>query len=54
MALAESADRGIAGHRADGGKAMGHQRGPGAHARGSGRGFAASVTSTDDNDVERF
>ena len=52
MALAEPADRRIAGHRADGREAMRHQRGPGAHARGSRRGFAAGMAAADDDDVE--
>ena len=52
MALAEPTDRRIAGHRADGRKAMGHQRRLGAHARGGARGFAAGVASADDDNVE--
>ena len=52
MALAEAADRGIAGHRADGRKAMGHQRRPGAHARRRARGLAAGVAAADDDNVE--
>ena len=52
MALAETADRGIAGHRTDGRKAMGHQRRRRAHAAGRARGFAAGVASADDDDVE--
>ena len=52
MALAQPADRGIAGHRADGRKTMGDQRRPGAHARGDGRGLAAGVASADDDDIE--
>ena len=52
MALAEPADRRIAGHRADGREAMGHQRGLRAHAGGRGRGFAAGVAAADHDDVE--
>ena len=52
MALAEAADRRIAGHRADGRKPMGHQRGPRAHARGRSRGLAAGMAAADDDDVE--
>ena len=52
MALAEPPDRGIAGHRPDGRKPMCYQRRPGAHARGRARGFAAGVTSADDDYVE--
>ena len=52
MTLAESADRGIAGHRPDRGKAMGDQRRAGPHPCGSARGLAAGVTSADDDDVE--
>ena len=52
MALAEPADRRIAGHRADGREFVRHQRGFGAHPRRRGRGFAAGVAAADDNDVE--
>ena len=52
MALAETADGGIAGHRADGRKAMGHQRRPRTHARRRARGLAAGVAAADDDDVE--
>jgi hypothetical protein len=52
MTLAESTDRRIAGHRADGCKAMGHQGGLGAHTRSRTGGLAASVASSNDNDVE--
>ena len=52
VALAETADRGIAGHRADGRETMRHERRLGAHARGCGRGFAASMASTDDDNIE--
>ncbi len=52
MALAEPADRRIAGHRADGRKFVRHQRGFGAHPRGRSRGFAAGVAAADDDDVE--
>ena len=52
MALAEPADRRIAGHRADGGEPMRDQRGARAHARGRRRGFAAGVAAADHDDVE--
>ena len=52
MALAQSADRRIAGHRADGCKAMGHQGGRCAHTRSRTGGLAAGVASSDDDDVE--
>ena len=52
MALAEPADRGIAGHRPDGREAVGDQRRLRAHARGGARGFAAGVAAADDDDVE--
>ena len=52
MALAEPADRRIAGHRADGRESVRHQGRVRAHARGRGRGFAAGVAAADDDDVE--
>ncbi len=52
MPLAKAPDRRIAGHRADGCKSMGHQGGPRAHARSGTGGLAASVASSDDDDVE--
>ena len=52
MALAKTPDRRIAGHRADGRKAMGHQRRLRAHARSGTGGLAASVAAADDDDVE--
>ncbi len=52
MALAETADRGIAGHRADGRKAMGHQHRARPHARRRTGGLAACVAATNDDDVE--
>ena len=52
MALAETPDRGIAGHRADGRKAMGHQRRPGAHACRRTRRLTAGVAAADDDDIE--
>ncbi len=52
MALAETPDRGIAGHHPDGRKPMGHQRRPGADARRGARGLAAGVAAADDDDVE--
>ena len=52
MALAEPADRGIAGHGADGRKPVGDQRRPGAHPRGRAGGLAAGMAAADDDDVE--
>jgi hypothetical protein len=53
MSLAEPADRGIAGHRADRGKPMGHERRPRPHSRSRRRGFAAGMATPDHDDVER-
>ena len=52
MALAEPADRGIAGHLADSVEAVRDQRRLRAHARGCGRGLAAGMAAADDDDVE--
>ena len=52
MALAETADRGIAGHGADGRKTMGHQRRLRAHAGSRARGLAAGMAAADHDDVE--
>ena len=52
MALAEPADRRIAGHRADGRESVRHQRGFGAHPGRRSRGFAAGVAAADDDNVE--
>src|ERR1700684_4607111 len=52
MALAEAADRRIAGHRADAGKALREERGARAYARYGRRGFAAGVPAANDNDIE--
>ena len=52
MALAEPADRRIARHGADGGEAMRHQRGLGAHARGRRRGLAARMPAAHDDHVK--
>ena len=52
MTLAETANGGIAGHRADGGETMGHQGGPGAHPRSGARGFTAGMAAADHDDVE--
>ena len=54
MTLAETADRGIAGHRADGRKTMGDEYRPGAQARGSGRGLAAGMAAADHDHIEGF
>ena len=52
MALAQAADRRIAGHLADCRETVGDQRGSGAAARRRGRGFAPCVPAADDNDVK--
>ncbi len=52
MALAESANGRVAGHRADGRKPMRDQRRGRAHARGGGRGLAAGMPATDHDDIE--
>jgi len=52
MAFAESSDRRIARHRADGREPVGQERGAGAHACRGGRGFAARVAAADHDDVE--
>ena len=52
MALAEPADRRIAGHRPDGREAVRDQRGARAHARGRGRGLAAGVAAANHDDIE--
>jgi hypothetical protein len=52
MAFAEPADGRVARHCAHGRKPMRHQRGPGAHARCRGRGFAAGVAAADYDNVE--
>ena len=52
MALAEPADRRIAGHRPDGGESVRQQRSPRTHARSRSRGLAARVASADDDDSE--
>ena len=52
MALAQTADRRIAGHFADCCETMGNERGRGATARRRGRGFASRMAAADDNDVK--
>ena len=52
MALAETADRGVAGHRADGREPVGDERGPGAQTRGRGGGLAAGVAAADHDHIE--
>ena len=52
MALAEPADGRIAGHGADGRRAMGDKRGRRAHARGRRRGLAAGMPAADHDHVE--
>ncbi len=51
MALAETADGGVAGHLADGVGPVGHQQGRGAHARGRRRSLGAGMAAADDDDV---
>ena len=51
VALAEAADRGVAGHHADGVALLRHQRGARAEARRRRRGFAAGVAAADHDDV---
>ena len=51
MAFAETPDRRITGHCANGGKSVGDERGLGTHARGRGSRLAAGMASADDNDV---
>ena len=52
MALAEPADRRVAGHRPDRREPVRDQRGPRAHARGRGRGLAAGVPAADHDHIE--
>jgi hypothetical protein len=52
MALAETADGGIAGHRTDGRESVRYQRCPRARSRSGTRGLTTGVASSDDNDVE--
>ncbi len=52
VALAKTADGGVAGHRADGRELVGQQRRARAHARGRGRGLTAGVAAANDDDVE--
>src|ERR1700742_1405304 len=53
MALAETADRGVAGHRPDGRKAVRHEGSSSTHPRGGARGLATRVATADDDHVER-
>ena len=50
--FAEPADRGIAGHGADGRKPLRDQRRARAHARGRGRGLTAGMAAPNDNHIE--
>ena len=52
MALAETADGGIAGHRADGGETVRHQSGRRAHPGRRSRGLTAGVAAANHDDVE--
>jgi hypothetical protein len=52
MPLPETADGGIAGHRADRRKAMRHQRRGRTHPRSGSRSFTAGVTAANHDDVE--
>ena len=51
MALADAADRGIAGHLAERLDVVGQQQRARAHARGGQRGLGAGVAAADDDDV---
>jgi hypothetical protein len=51
MALAETADRGVARHRADACRAMRHERRARARPRGRGRRLAAGMAAAHDDDV---
>ena len=52
MSLAEPADRRIAGHFADGGEPLGHERGLGPAPGGGGGRFRSGVSPADHDDVE--
>jgi hypothetical protein len=52
VALADAADRGVAGHLADRGEALREQQGARAHPRRRRRGLAAGMPAADDDDVE--
>ena len=52
VTLAQSADRGIARHRADRADIRADERSPRAAARGRTRRFHAGMPSTDDDDIE--
>ena len=52
VALAETADGGVAGHDADIGAAQGDERGARAHAGGGMGCFGSGVSATDDDDIE--
>jgi hypothetical protein len=52
MTFAKTADGGIAGHGADGGKAMCYQGCGSAHPGSCTRGLAAGMPTTDHNDIE--
>ena len=54
MALADAADRGIAGHLADRVQPMREKQCPSAHACGRSSGFAAGMTATHDDHVVRL
>jgi hypothetical protein len=51
MAFAQTADRGVARHHADGGHTVSHQEGARTHARCRGRRLAARVSSSNDDDI---
>src|SRR6202035_3914216 len=52
MALAQPANRGVAGHFANGAALMGEQQRAGAETRRRGRSFAARMAAADHDDVE--
>ena len=53
VALAETSDRRIAGHRSNSRKSVGHQRRLSTHPCSRARGLAPGVATSDNNDVER-
>src|SRR5690349_7191182 len=54
VALADAADRRVAGHLPERLDAVRKQQGPPAHARGSEGGLGAGMAAADDDDVENF
>jgi hypothetical protein len=52
MAFSQAADGRVTRHSSDCRKAVGDQRGPGAHASGCGRSFTAGVAAANHRDIE--